>query len=76
MLRPRAEGPSHNKTQMNIAAPGSGFSGLACLAAIARFHDLDVSEPYLLQVVAPGPDGRVTAAGAMRQFTMTARFRF
>jgi ATP-binding cassette, subfamily B, bacterial HlyB/CyaB len=48
---------------MNIAAPGSGFSGLACLAAIARFHELDVSEPYLLQVMSPGPDGRVTPRG-------------
>src|SRR5215467_13963562 len=51
---------------MNIAAPGSGFSGLACLAAIARFHDLDLSEPYLLQVVSPGPDGRVTASGLVQ----------
>ena len=51
---------------MNVAAPGTGFSGLACLAAIARFHDLDVSEPYLLQVVSPGPDGRVTAAGLVQ----------
>src|SRR4029077_18457656 len=51
---------------MNIATPGSGFSGLACLAAIARFHDLDVSEPYLLSVVSPGPDGRVTAAGLVQ----------
>src|SRR5215469_7934243 len=46
---------SHEPQQsdMNVAAPGTGFSGLACLAAIARFHDLDVSEPYLLQVVSP-----------------------
>src|ERR1700687_3102076 len=47
---------------MNIAAPSPGFSGLACLAAIARFHGLDLSEPHLLQVASPGPDGRVTAA--------------
>jgi ATP-binding cassette, subfamily B, bacterial HlyB/CyaB len=51
------------QTFVNAPAPGTGFSGLACLAAIARFHDLDVSEPYLLQVVSPGPDGRVAAAG-------------
>ena len=51
---------------MNIAVPGAGFSGLACLAAIARYHDLDVSEPYLLQVVSPGPDGRVTASGLVQ----------
>jgi ATP-binding cassette subfamily B protein len=49
-----------------VSAPRSGFSGLACLAAIARFHDLDVSEPYLLSVVSPGPDGRVTAAGLVQ----------
>jgi ATP-binding cassette subfamily B protein len=47
---------------MNIAAPFPGFSGLACLAAIARFHGLDLTEPHLLQVASPGPDGRVTAA--------------
>jgi hypothetical protein len=46
---------------MNIAAPFPGFSGLACLAAIARFHGLELSEPYLLQLASPGPDGRVTA---------------
>jgi ATP-binding cassette subfamily B protein len=47
---------------MNIAAPFPGFSGLACLAAIARFHGLDLTEPHLLQIASPGPDGRVTAA--------------
>src|ERR1700724_1960986 len=36
---------------MNIAvAQRSGMSGLACLAAIARFHGLDLSEPSLVQV--------------------------
>src|SRR5712671_1832315 len=46
---------------MNIAAPFPGFSGVACLAAVARFNGLDLSEPYLLQLASPGPDGRVTA---------------
>src|SRR5260370_42160620 len=41
---------------MNIAAPFPGFSGVACLAAIARFHGLDLSEPYRLQVASPGPE--------------------
>src|SRR5690348_15089144 len=62
---------------MNIAAPIElGYSGLACLAAIARFHDLDVSEPYLLQVISPGPDGRVTAVGLVegaRKAGLTAK---
>src|ERR1700676_824856 len=47
---------------MNIAAPFPGYSGLACLGAIARFHGIDLSEPHLLQAASPGPDGRVTAA--------------
>ena len=51
---------STGASDMNIAAPFPGYSGLACLAAIARFHGLDVSEPYLLQVAGPGPDGRIT----------------
>jgi ATP-binding cassette subfamily B protein len=38
------------------------LSGLACLAAIARFHRLDLSEPYLLQVASPRPGGRLTPA--------------
>jgi ATP-binding cassette, subfamily B, bacterial HlyB/CyaB len=52
---------------MNIAvAPSAGISSLACLAAIARFHSLDLSEPYLLQVASPGPDGRITPANLAR----------
>jgi len=52
---------------MNIAvAPRPGLSGLACLAAIARFHGLDLSEPYLLQVASPGRDGRVTPANLVQ----------
>ncbi len=48
---------------MNIAvAPRPGLSGLACLAAIARFHGLDLSDQYLFQVASPGRDGRITAA--------------
>src|SRR3979411_2620848 len=61
---------------MNIAAPFPGFSGVACLAAIARFHGLDLSEPYLLQVASPGPDGRVTAlhlAQVANKVGLTAR---
>jgi ATP-binding cassette subfamily B protein len=47
---------------MNIATPRPDLSGLACLAAIARFRGLDLSEAYLLQIAAPGPDGLVSAA--------------
>jgi subfamily B ATP-binding cassette protein HlyB/CyaB len=45
---------------MNVAVPYPGISGLACLGAIARFHRLDLSEPYLLQVASPRPQGRLT----------------
>ena len=61
---------------MNIAAPFPGFSGVACLAAIARFHGLELSEPYLLQLASPGPDGRVTAvhlAQVANKVGLTAR---
>jgi ATP-binding cassette subfamily B protein len=52
---------------MNVAvAPRAGLSGLACLAAIARFHGLDLSEPYLLQVASPGRDGRVSPGNLVR----------
>ena len=52
---------------MNVAvAPRAGLSGLACLAAIARFHGLDLSEPYLLQVASPGRDGRLSPANLVR----------
>src|SRR5437660_863289 len=47
---------------MNVAVPYPGISGLACLGAIARFHRLDLSEPYLLQVASPRPQGRLTPA--------------
>jgi ATP-binding cassette subfamily B protein len=51
------------RPDMNVAtAPYPGLSGLACLAAIARFHRLDLSEPYLLQVASPRPGGRLTPA--------------
>ncbi len=47
---------------MNVAAASyPGLSGLVCLAAIARFHQLDLSEPYLLQVASPRPGGQLTA---------------
>jgi ATP-binding cassette subfamily B protein len=46
---------------MNVAAVSyPGLSGLACLAAIARFHRLDLSEPYLLQVASPRSGGKLT----------------
>jgi ATP-binding cassette subfamily B protein len=52
---------------MNIAVTSNpGMSGLACLSAIARFHGLDLSEPYLLQVASPGRDGRVTPANLVQ----------
>jgi subfamily B ATP-binding cassette protein HlyB/CyaB len=47
---------------MNISPPQPKLSGLASLAAIARFYGLDLSEPYLLQVASPGPDGMTPAA--------------
>jgi ATP-binding cassette subfamily B protein len=43
------------------APPRSRLAGLTCLAAIARFHGLDLSDQYLLQVASPGRDGRVSA---------------
>src|ERR1700724_2144681 len=52
---------------MNIAVTATpGMSGLASLSAIARFHGLDLSEPYLLQVASPGRDGRVTPANLVQ----------
>src|SRR5215469_9418262 len=52
---------------MNVAvAPRAGLSGLACLAAIARYHGLDLSEPYLLQIASPGRDGRLSPANLVR----------
>src|SRR5690349_6170567 len=48
---------------MNVSTvPYPGLSGLSCLAAIARFHRLDLSEAYLLQVASPRPGGRLTPA--------------
>ena len=47
---------------MNISPPQPNRSGLACLAAVARFHGLELSEPYLRHVASPGPDGRLTPA--------------
>src|SRR3981189_2755790 len=61
---------------MNIAAPFPGFSARARPAAIARFHGLELSEPYLLQLASPGPDGRVTAvhlAQVANKVGLTAR---
>jgi ATP-binding cassette, subfamily B, bacterial HlyB/CyaB len=48
---------------MNVATVPSypGLSGLSCLGAIARFHRLDLSEPYLLQVASPRSGGKLTA---------------
>jgi subfamily B ATP-binding cassette protein HlyB/CyaB len=51
---------------MNISPPQPKLSGLASLAAIARFHGLELSEPYLLQVASPGPDGRMTPAALIQ----------
>jgi ATP-binding cassette subfamily B protein len=48
---------------MNIVTPVATqpvSSGLTCLAAIARFHNLDFSEGYVLQLAAVGPGGQVT----------------
>src|SRR5262249_56326043 len=43
--------------QSAVAAPQQGLSGIACLAAIARYHGLDYSEMQLVQFAAPGADG-------------------
>jgi ATP-binding cassette subfamily B protein len=50
---------------MNIAetaSPRPRLVGLTCLSAIARFHGLDLSDQYLLQVASLGRDGRINAA--------------
>ena len=45
----------------DAALPRTRLAGLTCLAAIARFHGLDLSDQYLLQVASPGRDGRLSA---------------
>ncbi|MCC6889417.1 MAG: peptidase domain-containing ABC transporter [Hyphomicrobiales bacterium] len=53
---------------MNIASPTSfaaaapAPSGLASLAAVARFHGLEFSDLHLQQIAALGPDGRISPA--------------
>src|SRR5262249_18259114 len=42
------------------ASQRSRLVGLTCLTAIARFHGLDLSDQYLLQVASPGRDGRLS----------------
>ncbi len=44
------------------ALPRSRLVGLTCLAAIARFHGVELSDQYLLQVASPGRDGKLTPA--------------
>jgi len=51
---------------MNISPPQPKLSGLASLAAIARFYGLDLTEPYLLQVASPDPHGRMTPAALIQ----------
>src|SRR5262249_48699200 len=43
--------------QSAVAAPQQGLSGIAFLAAIARYDGLDYSEMQLVQFAAPGADG-------------------
>jgi len=46
------------------------------LAAIARFQGLDVSEPHLLQIAAPGPDGVINPTNLVivaRKVGLTAK---
>ena len=43
--------------QSAVAAPQPGLAGIACLAAIARFHGLDYTEMQLVQFASPGPEG-------------------
>src|ERR1051326_2535972 len=57
--RPRACTDYMNTPE--AASPRSRLVGLTCLAAIARFHRLELSDQYLLQVASPGRDGRLTA---------------
>jgi hypothetical protein len=33
------------------SAPRPTLSGIACLGAIARFHGLEISDTYLIQVI-------------------------
>jgi ATP-binding cassette, subfamily B, bacterial HlyB/CyaB len=47
---------------MSIPAPQPRIAPLTCLTAVARFHGLDLSEPYLLQLASPGRDGDITPA--------------
>jgi ATP-binding cassette subfamily B protein len=54
--------PPDTRTTNVTTVPYPGISGMSCLAAIARFHRLDLSEPYLLQVASPRPQGRLTPA--------------
>jgi ATP-binding cassette, subfamily B, bacterial HlyB/CyaB len=51
---------------MNIATPQRPLSGLACLAAITRFHGLDFSEASLVQMAAPGLDAKVSPAALVQ----------
>src|SRR5271155_2561175 len=51
---------------MNIVTPQRSLSGLACLAAITRFHGLDFSEASLLQLAAPGLDAKVSPAALVQ----------
>ncbi len=60
---------------MDAVSPPPSFSGIACLAAIARFHGLDYSEAQLLQLAAPGRDGLAPRhlAQVARKIGLTAK---
>src|SRR5262249_29713882 len=60
---------------MNIASAPAGLSGISCVAAIARFHGLDYSEPQLLQLAAAGAVGVKPAhlVQVARQINLSAK---
>ena len=56
--------------------PRATVSGIACLGAIARFHGLEFSDTYLIQVAAPGPNALFTPSTLVqvaRKIGLTAK---
>jgi hypothetical protein len=52
---------------MNIVSAQPILSGISCLTAVARFHELDFSEMQVAQLAAPGP-GAHSAQSALKRF--------
>jgi ATP-binding cassette subfamily B protein len=62
--------------KLTSAAPPPRLSGLACLGAIARFHGLEFSDAYLLQIAAPRANAPLTAGNLVqvaRKIGLTAK---